>query len=61
MSPADLVFYPPLCLAVALVWAGTREETARAVLKHALLLSLKLTVGLIAIGVALEGLLHVIG
>jgi F0F1-type ATP synthase assembly protein I len=60
VSLADLIFYPPLCLAVVLVWAATREETAKDVVKHAVVLGLKLTLGLVLIGVALQGLLYML-
>jgi hypothetical protein len=61
MSPADLIFYPPICLAVCFVWAGTRETGPGAVAKHALVLAAKLTVGLVVLGVALQGLLAIVG
>ena len=61
MSPADLLLYPPLCLAICLVWAGTRESSARDVAKHAIVLGLKVTVGLAVLGLALQGVLLVLG
>lgn len=61
MSPADLALYPPLCLAICLVWAGTREETALGVAKHALVLGVKVTAGLAVLGIALQGVLLILG
>ncbi len=61
MNLADLAFYPPLCLAICLVWAGTRETSVRGVITHTLVLGLKVTVGLVVLGLALQGLLLVIG
>jgi hypothetical protein len=61
VSPADLVWFPPICLVVVLVWAGTREDTPAAILRHALILGGKLAVGLLALGVVLSALLYVIG
>jgi hypothetical protein len=61
MSPADLVYFPPLCLAVVFVWAATREETPRAVLRHGLVLAGKVAVGMVVLGVALQALLWILG
>jgi len=61
LSPSDLVFYPPLCLAICLVWAGTRETTVGGVVKHTLLLSIKVTVGLALLGIGLQAALWLFG
>ncbi len=61
MSLPDLLFYPPLCLAICLVWAGTRETTLGGVVKHTLVLAAKLTAGMVLLGVALQGVLWIFG
>ncbi len=61
MSLFDLLFYPPLCIAICLVWAGTRETTVGGVVKHTLRLAARVTVGLVVLGIALQGALLIFG
>ena len=61
MNLSDLLFYPPLCLAICLIWAGTRETTVGGVVKHTLVLAAKVTVGLVVLGIALQGALLIFG
>jgi hypothetical protein len=60
MSLFDLLFYPPLCLAVTFVWAGTREKAPRAIVRHGLVLAGKLTLGMVVLGVILQLLLAIV-
>ncbi len=57
MSLVDVIWYIPLCLGVVFVWAGTREETPGAIVRHALSLFARATIGLLAFCLAIQALL----
>ena len=59
MSLVDVIWYFPLCLGVVFVWAGTREEEPRAIIRHALGLFVRATVGLLAFCLAIQVLLAI--
>ena len=57
MTVLDLILYTPLCLAITFVWAGTREETPREIVRHGLLLFVRATIGLVLFCLAIQLLL----
>jgi len=61
VTTLDVVLYVPLCLAITFVWAGTREETPRAIARHAAVLFVRATVGLVAFSLAVQIALWLVG
>jgi hypothetical protein len=54
VTPLDLVFYAPLCLAITFVWAGTREDSREKIIRHGVVLFARATVGLLLFCLGLQ-------
>ena len=57
VRPAEFLFLPPICLAIALVTSASHREDMGDILRHALVNWFKLMVGIALFGLALTVLL----
>ncbi len=57
VRPAEFVFLPPICLAIALVTSASHREDMGEILRHAVVNWIKLMVGIAIFAIALTVLL----